>query len=92
MNPICVCSKLISFFDFCFFIEKPGTCPIEKKRNDCISVTNECNNDFECYGESKCCFDGCKKTCKERPDSLCCFLHSLIFFSGCLAYMSSLVK
>ena len=52
------------------FIEKPGTCPVEKKRNDCLSVVNECNNDFECYGESKCCFDGCKKTCKERPDGL----------------------
>jgi len=48
--------------------EKPGTCPVEKKRDECLSLVNECNNDFECYGESKCCFDGCKRTCKERPN------------------------
>eukprot|EP00795_Rhopilema_esculentum_P016249 gene16249-7628_t len=47
--------------------EKPGTCPVTKQRNDCLLSNNECKTDFECYGESKCCFDGCRRTCTQRP-------------------------
>jgi len=36
----------------------------------CVGVANDCENDFDCFGNSKCCHRGCKNTCV-RPPTTC---------------------
>eukprot|EP00794_Sanderia_malayensis_P010634 gene10634-11762_t len=47
---------------------KPGTCQKIKPVANCASKIDECENDFECHGTSKCCSDGCKKVCQGQLD------------------------
>ncbi len=60
------------FDTFLLFTEKPGTCPVMKERQDCITKVDECKNDFECYGTSKCCSDGCRKICRDQSGGKWC--------------------
>ena len=51
---------------FVFLIEKPGQCSLKQKSGgECIEGTqaSECQNDFDCFGSSKCCNDGCSSIC-----------------------------
>lgn len=33
----------------------------------CLGAENDCENDFDCFGNAKCCRRGCKKTCVAPP-------------------------
>jgi hypothetical protein len=43
--------------------ETPETCRV-------MRVEDDCRSDFDCFGNSKCCKRGCKKTCV-RPETMC---------------------
>ncbi|XP_065643580.1 uncharacterized protein LOC100214647 isoform X2 [Hydra vulgaris] len=45
--------------------EKSGKCSAVESvdKELCAGVIDECSNDFDCFGEAKCCKKGCKKSC-----------------------------
>ena len=48
---------------------KPGVCPGLNAINPnlCKSTKNECKRDGDCFGQLKCCFNGCYNECLKRP-------------------------
>lgn len=53
--------------------EKPGKCIAEREpvvAETCVGVQHECANDFDCFGNAKCCKKGCKRICVQ-PEYVC---------------------
>ena len=71
-----------SLFFFCSFSEKSGYCRSPAPVTTCESKISECTNDFDCFGESKCCFDGCRKTCQRQQEGMFLKCHTELFSSS----------
>ena len=79
-------------FEYVFAIfnsEKPGQCeanalPAEACKE--VVVVNECENDFECFGNAKCCKKGCSNVCVKPSAGM------MIFFSRKRHQKSSVKK
>lgn len=48
--------------NFVIITDKPGECP-RPQNIFCLDQKNSCEKDHECPGYSKCCYNGCRKTC-----------------------------
>lgn len=52
--------------------EKLGTCLLTSTAtNGNKSCLNECENDFDCFGNTKCCAMGCRKMCQNICSRIC---------------------
>lgn len=59
----------VSFVQLIFYLlEKPGICAVDSNppsEDECSlkKEENECENDFDCFGNAKCCKKGCFTKC-----------------------------